>query len=93
MLQGCPLPTNRPTDINQPPTPCNTNKHQQRDSLGALATAIRDFDGGVVLISHNSEFTSTCCNETWVVGGGKVEVTSAYAQRQAAAAGAGEEEE
>jgi hypothetical protein len=43
-----------------------------RDSLGALATAIREFDGGVVLISHNSEFTSTCCHETWFVRDGKV---------------------
>lgn len=36
----------------------------------------------MVLISHNSEFTSTCCNETWFVKDGGVEVTSAYALRQ-----------
>ncbi|KIY92769.1 Elongation factor 3 [Monoraphidium neglectum] len=52
-----------------------------RDSLGALATAIREFDGGVVLISHNSEFTSTCCHETWFIRDGKVEVVSAYATK------------
>ena len=43
-----------------------------REALGALAAAIKDFEGGVVLISHNNEFTSTCCNETWRVADGKV---------------------
>ncbi|KAI8468023.1 MAG: elongation factor EF-3 [Monoraphidium minutum] len=60
-----------------------------RDSLGALANAIREFDGGVVLISHNNEFTSTCCHETWHVKDGQVEVISAYASKLAAAAGEG----
>jgi hypothetical protein len=52
-------------------------KRPARESLGALATAIKEFDGGVVLISHNNEFTSTCCNETWYVRDGKCEVVSA----------------
>ncbi|KAJ8906757.1 hypothetical protein NDN08_003245 [Rhodosorus marinus] len=38
-----------------------------RESLGALAEAIQGFDGGVVLISHNSEFTKAVCPETWVM--------------------------
>lgn len=45
-----------------------------RDSLGALAAGIQDFNGGVIMISHNDEFTSTLCNEEWQVGGGKVVV-------------------
>lgn len=45
-----------------------------RDSLGALATAIKNFGGGVVLISHNREFTQSVCGETWVVEGGKLKV-------------------
>ena len=49
----------------------------RRESLGALATAIKEFDGGVVLISHNNEFTSTCCTETWYVANGGVDVVSA----------------
>jgi elongation factor 3 len=44
-----------------------------RESLGALATAIKDFGGGVVIISHHSEFTSALCVETWKVGGGVVD--------------------
>jgi len=46
-----------------------------REALGALAAAIKDFDGGVVLISHNNEFTSTCATETWRVADGKVVCT------------------
>jgi elongation factor 3 len=46
-----------------------------QEALGALAAAIKSFDGGVLLISHNSEFTSTCCVETWKVADGQVVVT------------------
>jgi len=38
-----------------------------RESLGALAAAIKEFDGGVVIVSHNNEFCKACCPETWVL--------------------------
>lgn len=38
-----------------------------RQALGALTQAIKGFSGGVVIISHNSEFTDAVCNETWLV--------------------------
>lgn len=41
-----------------------------RESLGALANAIEDFQGGVVIISHNNEFVSTLCPEEWVMDAG-----------------------
>lgn len=41
-----------------------------RESLGALAGAIDEYEGGVVIISHNSEFVSTCCNEEWIMDAG-----------------------
>jgi elongation factor 3 len=41
-----------------------------RESLGALANAIQDFKGGVVIISHNNEFVSTLCPEEWVMDAG-----------------------
>jgi len=44
-----------------------------RESLGALAGAIECFDGGVVIISHNNEFCSTLCPETWVMDAGHLE--------------------
>jgi len=44
-----------------------------RDSLGALAGAIETFDGGVIIISHNNEFVSKLCPETWVMDAGHLE--------------------
>jgi len=41
-----------------------------RDSLGALAGAIKEFGGGVVMISHNREFTSALAVEQWNVDAG-----------------------
>ncbi|CCA39428.1 Hypothetical protein PP7435_CHR3-0468 [Komagataella phaffii CBS 7435] len=41
-----------------------------RDSLGGLAVAIRDWTGGVVMISHNNEFVGALCPEQWIVENG-----------------------
>jgi elongation factor 3 len=41
-----------------------------RESLGALAGAIEEFQGGVVIISHHNEFVSTLCKEEWVMDAG-----------------------
>lgn len=38
-----------------------------RDSLGALAGAIETYEGGVVMITHNNEFCSKLCPETWLM--------------------------
>jgi elongation factor 3 len=38
-----------------------------RDSLGALAKAIIEYEGGVVIITHNDEFCRTICPERWVI--------------------------
>jgi elongation factor 3 len=45
-----------------------------RDSLGALANAIKEFAGGVVLITHNKEFADATTRETWVVANNKCDV-------------------
>merc|ERR1711865_419544 len=44
-----------------------------RESLGALAGAIEEFAGGVVMITHNNEFCSKLCPETWVMDAGHLE--------------------
>jgi len=44
-----------------------------RDSLGALAGAIREYEGGVVMVTHNNEFCSALCPETWVVENGQLD--------------------
>ena len=43
-----------------------------RDSLGGLAVAIRDYKGGVVMISHNEEFVGALCPEQWHVANGRL---------------------
>merc|ERR1711988_260062 len=46
-----------------------------RDSLGALATAIKAYAGGCIIISHQREFYSALCPEVWSVADGKVAVS------------------
>ncbi|AGE49988.1 elongation factor 3 [Paramecium bursaria Chlorella virus Can18-4] len=46
-----------------------------RESLGALSAALDTFGGGVVVISHSTEFVKSVCSEMWTVGGGKVDIT------------------
>merc|ERR1712087_828010 len=46
-----------------------------RDSLGALATAIKNYVGGVIIISHQREFYSALCPEVWSVVDGKCAVS------------------
>ena len=40
-----------------------------RDGLGALTKAIDDFKGGVIIISHNREFTNAVTQEKWIMEG------------------------
>jgi elongation factor 3 len=42
-----------------------------REALGALTQAIKNFAGGVVIISHNKEFTDAICTEQWLVKDGQ----------------------
>mmetsp|Transcript_20509 Transcript_20509/g.58590 ORF Transcript_20509/g.58590 Transcript_20509/m.58590 type:complete len:199 (+) Transcript_20509:1-597(+) len=49
-----------------------------RDSLGALALGIKEYGGGVVIISHNAEFLKAICPETWAVADGKVVITGGF---------------
>ncbi|KZT26727.1 hypothetical protein NEOLEDRAFT_1131734 [Neolentinus lepideus HHB14362 ss-1] len=43
-----------------------------REALGGLAVAIRDWAGAVVIISHNEEFVSALCGEIWHIEAGKM---------------------
>ncbi|KAF9577408.1 translational elongation factor EF-1 alpha, partial [Lunasporangiospora selenospora] len=53
-----------------------------RDSLGALTEALKEFGGGVVIISHHRDFTEAICTETWSVQAGELTVTgNNYTQR------------
>merc|ERR1712216_631838 len=46
-----------------------------RDSLGALATAIKNSAGGTIIISHQREFYSALCPEVWSVVDGRCTVS------------------
>jgi elongation factor 3 len=43
-----------------------------RDGLGALSLGLKDFGGGVVIISHNMEFTNSICTEKWIMEAGRL---------------------
>ena len=48
-----------------------------RDSLGALAKAIKEFKGGLFMISHNAEFYEALCPEKWILESGRLTVMGA----------------
>lgn len=43
-----------------------------RDSLGALSKALKEFEGGVIIITHSEEFTKNLTEEVWSVMDGRV---------------------
>ncbi|QRW24970.1 ABC transporter [Rhizoctonia solani] len=43
-----------------------------REALGGLAVAIRDWGGAVAIISHNEEFVGALCPEIWNVAAGRM---------------------
>merc|ERR1712125_8865 len=38
-----------------------------RDGLGALVRGLETYQGGVVIISHNTEFTDSVCSQKWIM--------------------------
>ena len=48
-----------------------------RESLASLITAINEFKGGVVIISHNRDFTQEICPETWTIANNRITVEGA----------------
>jgi len=45
-----------------------------RDSLGALALAIKEYGGGVIMVTHHTEFSQALCTETWNLSNGQLTV-------------------
>jgi elongation factor 3 len=45
-----------------------------RDGLGALVLAIKDYQGGVLIISHNKEFCDSVTTEKWIMNKGKLRI-------------------
>merc|ERR1712188_247554 len=54
-----------------------------RDGLGALVLAIKDYKGGVLIISHNKEFCDGVATEKWIMNKGKLRIEGAPAEEAA----------
>ncbi|KAL7492186.1 hypothetical protein ACHAWT_001368 [Skeletonema menzelii] len=46
--------------------------HLDMESIDALVEAVQDFNGGLVVVSHDEHFITSTCKELWVVGNGVV---------------------
>ena len=40
--------------------------------MDALITALKEFKGGVVMVSHDERFIDSVCTEMWICAEGKV---------------------
>merc|ERR1712176_806558 len=45
-----------------------------RNGLGALVLAIKDYKGGVLIISHNKEFCESVATEQWIMSNGRLRI-------------------
>merc|ERR1712167_429252 len=48
-----------------------------REGLGALVLAIKEYQGGVLIISHNTEFCDSVTTEKWIMNKGKLRIEGA----------------
>merc|ERR1711988_1195095 len=48
-----------------------------REGLGALVLAIKDYQGGVLIISHNKEFCDSVATEKWIMNKDKLRIEGA----------------
>merc|ERR1719343_1823813 len=53
-----------------------------RNGLGALVLAIKDYKGGVLIISHNKEFCDSVATEKWIMKGGRLRIEGAPVEEE-----------
>merc|ERR1711963_948602 len=53
-----------------------------RDGLGALVLAIKDYKGGVLIISHNKEFCDNVATEKWIMKGGYLRIEGESVEKE-----------
>lgn len=46
-----------------------------RESLAALIKALQEFEGGVLIITHNRDFSESLCKEVWAMRDGRLEAS------------------
>merc|ERR1719502_2414901 len=54
-----------------------------REGPGALVLAIKDYTGGVLIISHNREFCDSVATEKWIMKGGYLRIESESVENEA----------
>merc|ERR1712127_929587 len=54
-----------------------------REGLGALVLAIKDYKGGVLIISHNKEFCDNVATEKWIMQGGRLRIEGESVEAEA----------
>merc|ERR1712217_898549 len=52
------------------------------DGLGALVLAIKDYHGGVLIISHNKEFCDSVATEKWIMNKGYLRIEGGAPQKE-----------
>jgi len=69
------------------------SNHLDIEAMDALSLALRNFQGGVLMVSHDVTMLQTVCDSLWVCEGGTVEKfegdVNAYKRRITAQAGKG----
>jgi energy-coupling factor transporter ATP-binding protein EcfA2 len=53
-----------------------------REALGALSSALNNWGGAVLMISHNKEFYSSVCTEEWQLEAGRLNVSGSSDTRE-----------
>merc|ERR1712157_125761 len=53
-----------------------------REGLGALVLAIKDYKGGVLIISHNKEFCDGVATEKWIMKGGYLRIEGESVEKE-----------
>merc|ERR1712066_273195 len=54
------------------------------ETVESLARALKNFRGGVVVVTHSRDFIEKVCTEEWLVADGKVSVSEMVAKESAA---------
>jgi ATPase subunit of ABC transporter with duplicated ATPase domains len=53
-----------------------------REALGALSSALNNWGGAVLMISHNKEFYSSVCREEWILDKGVLSIEGISDERE-----------
>jgi elongation factor 3 len=54
---------------------CMFIDYLDRESLAALIAALKVFEGGVLVITHNRDFSESLCQEVWAMRDGRLEAS------------------